>query len=135
MQNVKEIWFKLSNKIRFFIIGCFNAAVSYGFYVLFCYLLNTSKYQLALILSWGFSSIISFAAQKYFVFQSKGCWYKEYAKCCISWSLSYLINAVFLELSVKIFHMNVFIAQLVSTLCVAIFTYILFKRFAFKSSS
>ncbi len=132
---VKNIWFSSSNKIRFFIVGCANAAVSYVFSVLFCLLLVTEKYQFALILSWICSSIISFSAQKYLVFESKGNWFKEYAKCCTTWSLSYLLNALFLEMLVNVLGINVFIAQIFSTLCVAIFTYILFKRFAFKSES
>lgn len=135
MQNVEKIWFNLSNKVRFFIIGCFNAGVSYGFYVLFCLLLGKANYQTALILAWGFSSVISFSAQKYLVFQSKGNWYKEYMKCCLTWVLSYLINALLLELSVKTLNINVFAAEILATLCAAILTYILFKKFAFKISS
>lgn len=130
---VNNIWFNLSNKIRFFIVGCFNTALSYGFYILFCLLLGTERYQIALILSWICSSILSFFAQKYLVFESKGNWFKEYAKCCTTWSLSYLLNALFLEMTVNLLGLNIFIAQILSSLCVAVFTYILFKRFAFKS--
>ncbi|MBP3925312.1 GtrA family protein [bacterium] len=135
MQNVKKIWFNLSNKVRFFIIGGFNAGVSYGFYVLFCLILGNSNYQAALVLSWIFSSIISFTTQKYLVFQSEGNWYKEYLRCCLTWSLSYVLNALFLEISVKVLGMNVFAAQILSTFSVAVFTYVLFKKFAFKVSS
>lgn len=135
MQNVKKIWFNLSNKLRFFIIGCLNATVSYGFYVLFCLILGTSKYQIAVALSWLFSSVISFTSQKYFVFLSRGKWYKEYIKCCLTWSLSYILNAICLEISVKILGMNVFVAQILSNLIAAVLTYVLFKKFAFKASS
>lgn len=135
MQNVTDIWFKLSNKIRFLIIGCINAGVSYGFYTLFCILFGVKAYQLALILSWIFSSIISFSAQKYLVFQSKGNWLKEYSKCCITWTISYVINALLLEITVKTFDLNVYIAQIISTFSVAVITYVLFKNFAFKDLS
>lgn len=135
MQNVKNIWFNLSKKIRFLVIGGINTVVSYGFYILFCLMLGVSKYQIALILAWIFSSFISFTTQKLFVFQSKGNWYKEYTKCCAIWGISYLQNALFLELNIKLLNINVFIAQIISTLCVTIFTYILFKKFAFKPIS
>lgn len=135
MQNVKKIWFKLSNKIRFLIIGGLNATISYGFYTLFCLILGNTKYQTALILAWLFSSVISFSTQKYLVFQSKGKWHKEYTKCCLSWVISYLLNALFLEICIKYLNLNIFIAQIISTLCVAILTYILFKNFAFKDLS
>lgn len=132
--NPFELWFKLPRKIRFLIIGCFNALVSYGFYILFCLLLGTSKYQIALVLAWIFSSVISFTVQKKFVFQSKGNPFKEYAKCCISWSISYFINALFLEITVQFFKLNVFVGQIVSTLTAAVFTYVLFRNFAFKKT-
>lgn len=135
MQNINDIWFNLSDKIRFFIVGCFNAGVSYLFYVLFCLILGTQQYQPALFLSWVFSSFISFNTQKYLVFRSKGNWFAEYIKCCMTWAISYVLNAIFLEISIKAFNLNVFIAQIVSTLAVAIATYILFKNFAFKDLS
>lgn len=135
MQYIKELWFNLSYKMRFLIIGCINTGISYGFYVLFCLILGNSSYQTALILSWIFSSIISFTAQKYFVFKSKGNWFKEYFKCCLVWSLSYFINALCLELCVNILGINIFAAQILSTGCTAVITYILFKKFAFKISS
>ncbi len=135
MQNVKKMWFSLPNKIRFFLVGSLNAAISYVFYIVFCLVLGSTKYQIALILSWLFSSVISFSTQKYFVFQSDGKCLQEYAKCCISWTISYLFNALFLEICIKIFILNIFIAQIISTLLAAIVTYILFKYFAFKDLS
>ncbi len=125
-------WFKLSDKIRFLFVGGFNAGVSYLLYILFCFLLGTGAYQIALALAWLISSAVSFVTQKFLVFQSNGNWLKEYAKCCTTWFFSYLINAGILEFVVKILHLNVYVAQIVATLAAAIFTYILFKKFAFK---
>lgn len=135
LQNVSEKWLKLPRKIRFFIIGCLNAAVSYGFYILFCLILGMTKYQTALVFSWLFSSVISFSVQRNLVFQSCGNPFKEYAKCCVSWSVSYFFNAILLEITNKLLKMNVFVGQIVSTLAVAVCTYILFRNFAFKKVS
>ncbi len=135
MQNVKTLWYQLTDKIRFLIIGAFNAAVSYCFYAVFCLILGAAHYQVALILAWILSSGISFTAQKYLVFKTKGNWLKEYSKCCLTWFLSYVLNALFLEICISFLHINVYIAQIISTFSVALFTYILFKRFAFKSPS
>lgn len=132
MQNIINFWFNLPNKIRFLIIGSVNAVVSFCFYSIFCIILGSSNYQLSLVLSWLISSIFSFTLQKYFVFQSRGNWFREYTKCCITWSLSYLLNVLFLEICVKYLILNIFISQIISTFMVAIFTYILFKNFAFK---
>ena len=80
----------------------------------------------------GISSVVSFTTQKFLVFRSKGDWKKEYLKCCTTWIFSYLINAGLLEFTVKFLHLNVFIAQFVSTFAAAVFTYVLFKKFAFR---
>ncbi len=43
-----------------------------------------------------------------------------------------MINAGLLEMFVKKLHLNVYVAQIIATLIAAVFTYILFKKFAFK---
>ena len=132
MKKIKDFWFNLDDKIRYLIVGSFNAGVCYLMYSIICLLLGDGIYQIALAISWFLSSAISFTMQRTFVFEGKGVWYKEYAKCCVTWFFSYLINAGLLEFTVKYLHMNVFIAQLISNFTAAIFTYILFKTFAFR---
>ena len=129
---MREYWFKLSDKIRFLFVGGFNAGVSYLIYSGFCLILGNEAYQIALALAWGISSIISYTTQKFFVFEGNGNWIKEYLKCCTTWFFSYLINAGLLEVLVKVLHLNVFIAQIVATIAAAVFTYIFFKKFAFR---
>lgn len=129
---MREYWFKLSDKIRFLIIGGFNAGVSYLIYSAFCLILGDSGYQVALALAWAISSVVSYTTQKFLVFQANGNWIKEYLKCCTTWFFSYLINAGLLEFIVKILHLNVFVAQIIATITAAMFTYIFFKKFAFK---
>lgn len=129
---MKESWFKLSDKIRFLLIGGFNAGVSYLIYSAICLILGEGAYQIALALAWAISSVVSFTTQKFLVFRGKGNWAKEYLKCCTTWVFSYLINAGLLELLVKMLHLNVFVAQIIATLAAAVFTYFLFKRFAFR---
>ena len=129
---MKESWFKLSDKIRFLLVGGFNAGVSYLIYSAICLILGESAYQIALALAWVFSSVVSFTTQKFLVFRGRGNWAKEYIKCCTTWVFSYLINAGLLEAFVKILHLNVFVAQIIATLTAAVFTYCLFKKFAFR---
>ena len=95
-------------------------------------MLGDSAYQIALALAWAISSIVSYTTQKFLVFEGKGNWVKEYLKCCTTWFFSYLINAGLLEFIVKILHLNVFVAQIVATIVSAIFTYVFFKKFAFR---
>ena len=132
INHMREYWFKLSDKIRFLFVGGFNAGVSYVIYSAFCIVLGDSAYQIALALAWAISSIVSYTTQKFLVFEGKGNWVKEYLKCCTTWFFSYLINAGLLEFIVKILHLNVFVAQIVATIVSAIFTYVFFKKFAFR---
>ena len=135
MERVKEFWFSLDDKIRYLVVGSFNAGVCYLIYALICLIMGNNIYQIALALAWFLSSAISFTMQRTFVFESKGIWYKEYLKCCVTWFFSYLINAGLLEFTVKYLHLNVYIAQLISNFTAAVFTYILFKTFAFRKRS
>jgi putative flippase GtrA len=130
--NIKELWFKLDDKIRYLFVGGFNFCVCYFIYSFICFIFGAALYQYALAIGWALSSIVAFTTQRTLVFESKGVWYKEYAKCCITWFFSYLINAGLLEFTVKYLHFNVYLAQFVSNASAAIFTYILFKTFAFR---
>ena len=132
MEKIKKFWFSLDDKIRYLIVGSFNAGICYLIYSLICLIMGDRFYQIALALAWLLSSAISFIMQRNFVFEGTGVWYKEYLKCCITWFFSYLINAGLLEFTVKSLHMNVYIAQLISNFTAAVFTYIAFKLFAFR---
>ena len=132
---MKTFWFKISDKIRFLLVGGFNAGVSYLIYSVICLVWGENIYQAARALARGISSVISFTTQKFLVFESSGNWKKEYIKCCTTWFFSYLINAGLLEFTVKVLKLNVFAAQIIATLAAAIFTYVLFKKFAFKNKN
>ena len=133
--NIKELWFKLDDKIRYLFVGGFNFCVCYFIYSLVCFIFGAKLYQFALAIGWALSSIVAFFMQRTLVFEGKGVWYKEYAKCCITWFFSYLINAGLLEFTVKYMHLNVFIAQLISNFMAAVFTYVVFKKYAFRKKS
>ena len=110
-----------------------NAGISYLIYLAACLILGESFYQVSLALAWAISSVISFTTQKYLVFNVKGNVIKQYLKCCTTWFFSYLINAFFLEFFVKHLNFNVYLAQIIATFLAAVFTYVLFKKFAFKA--
>ena len=123
-------WNKLDDKVRFLIIGCVNAAISYVIFVLALWLLGEKYYQLAVFLQWSISSVFSYLNQKFFVFCTKGNYLKEYFKCCTTWLVGYIINVLILELLIH--SLNAYLAQFISIFLVSVITYILFKYFAFK---
>ena len=133
MKNkIKNFWFNLSDKIRFLLVGGFNAGVSYLIFSAICFFVGEEFYQISLASAWIISSIVSFTTQRYFVFNVEGNLFKQYCKCCTTWFFSYLINATLLEIFVQKLVLNVYLAQILATLACAIFTYILFKTFAFR---
>jgi len=127
-----NIWFRLPDFIRFIIIGCLNAAISYIIFAVAVLLLGQGLYQLCVALQWIISSVISYLNQKFFVFCTKGNYVKEYLKCCSTWVISYLLNVIILEIFVRYITKNVYIAQFIALGVVSVSTYLLFKLFAFK---
>ncbi len=127
-----ENWFKIPDKIRFLIIGGVNACISYIIFILAALLIGDKYYQICAALQWIISSFFSFTNQKMFVFRTKGNWIREYLKCCTTWLISYLLNALILEVLVKDCNLNVYIAQILSIFSVSVLTYVLFKYFAFR---
>ena len=128
-------WFKLPDKIRFLLVGGFNACVQYALYALIIYFWGQQLYQTALILSWIISTLSSFTTQKIFVFCTRGNlkdWLREYVKCLGTWVLAYIINAVILELLVNLLKLNPYIAQIIAISCTTVTSYVMMKYFAFK---
>jgi len=132
IKKVYENWCKISDKIRFILVGGYNAGFSYIIFVIALLLIGKEHHQICVALQWLISSVFSFINQKIFVFCTKGNWISEYFKCCATWVVSYVCNAVLLELILRFIIPNVFVAQLISIMFSAIITYILFKHFAFK---
>ena len=133
--RLKNFWFNISDKLRFLLIGGFNAGVSYLIYAFLLYfILGETYYQLALALAWIISSVISFTTQRFFVFPVAGNLVIQYFKCCTTWFFSYLLNAFLLWLFVDRLNINAYIAQVLATGCCAVFNYIMFKFFAFRKN-
>lgn len=127
-----EKWLKIPDFVRFLIIGCLNAGISYIIYAIAVFMLGETHYQLCVALQWILSSFISYLNQKFFVFCTRGKYIEEYVKCCTTWAISYLLNVIILEIFVRFIIQNVYIAQFISLFLVSISTYVLFKFFAFK---
>ena len=132
LKKIYNYWLKLDDKIRFIFIGGVNAAVSYVIFAILILWLGEQHHQLCVTGQWVLSSVPSYLNQKFFVFNTKGNYVKEYLKCCSTWVVSYFFNVIILEVFVRFLIKNVYIAQLFSIVTVSVITYILFKYFAFK---
>lgn len=129
-----EKWYLIPDKIRFLFVGGCNAGFSYIIFTIALHFIGQENYQICVALQWLISSVFSFVNQKLFVFCTKGNWVKEYLKCCTTWVVSYVCNALILELVLKFVTKNIYVGQFFSILCAAVVTYILFKYFAFKNT-
>lgn len=129
-QKIFNLWMRFPQKIRFLLVGGYNTVFSYALYVLFVYMgLNA---QLALFFSFLISSLNSYFTQKFYVFNTKGNYFKEYTKCLITWFGSYLLNAVILACLMKFLNLNPYLAEFVALVLITIYSYIVLKYFAFK---
>ena len=89
-------WCSIPDKLRFLFIGGVNAGISYVIFALALWGLGEAHYQACVILQWTLSSVFSYFNQKFFVFCTRGNYLKEYAKCCSTWAVSYLLNVIIL---------------------------------------
>ena len=127
-----NFWMKFPEKIRFLLVGGANFVTSYVIFLLFLWMLGDSAKQIALVLSFIFSSPISFWTQRVFVFSSDDYLKERYVKCLIAWTFGYFLNAVLLEFFVDGLGIIPEISQFIASVIVAISNYIFLKHFAFK---
>jgi len=144
LNKLYKFWCNQSQILRFFIIGCVNAGISYIIFAAALWIAGVKYYQFAVFVQWTVSSVFSYFNQKFFVFCTVGNYLKEYLKCCTTWGISYVLNVVILEILMKTIFSNdirvftipgVYIAQFISIFLVSVSTYILFKCFAFKNKN
>lgn len=125
-------WFLIDEKVRFLVLAMTNMFIRYVLFVILGALFSVLHYQAVLVLTWALSSVVAFLSYKVLVFRTEGNHLKEYGKSLLIWCLSYFVNALILWLLVEKFLWNVYVAQGVAILFLAVVNYLLFKHFAFK---
>lgn len=125
-------WFNLDEKIRFALIGAVNMGLRYILFILLGLIFTSMHYQLTLALMWFLSSFIAFFMYKKLVFRTRGNHLKEYGKSVVTWGVSYVINALLLELMIRRFSLPVIPAQGIAIVVIVVVNYLMFKHFAFK---
>lgn len=132
--NTKSLiagWFKIPQFIRFIIVGIFNTAIAYLVFCTLVFIFGEELRQICLAVQWALTSFITFLTQRTFVFRSKGKILKEYLKCCATWVIGYLINAILLELIMKL-PINVYLAQIIALGLTSICNFVLLKYWALR---
>lgn len=132
---MKEQWFRLDEKIRFFILASLNMGIRYFIFVMIGLLTGMTHYQFVLLCSWSLSVFIAFYSYKYLVFSSKGHHFFEFMKSIVIWITSYFLNVFLLMFLVEQIKWNVYIAQGTIICFIFLINYFLFKHFAFSQKS
>ena len=146
-KKIEKIWFQLNQKIRFLLVGGFNTALSFLIYYGFLYI-TAGKEQLSLFLMNLININISIATMRYYVFQSHGNFYKEYAKAFSSYIVLYFVNIGLLAFFVRVINvqqslpsdsflqeipnLNKAIAQLCCICIITVITFFVHKYFSFR---
>ena len=129
--KIETLWFKISQPIRFLLVGGFNTILAYILFGLFYYILKI-HYNISLILQYFLGVNISIFTMRYFVFQHTTHFYKEYFKAWNTYIILLLLNILWLSLTDIILPQYILLSQLLYIITTTILTYICHKYYSFK---
>ncbi|MBR4950199.1 MAG: GtrA family protein [Clostridia bacterium] len=139
MYKIIELYKKYKEIINYLVMGVLTTLVSIVSYFILSSIYdieNTIWFTIANLLSWIFAVIFAYVTNKKFVFESKTSDKKETAKEFILFVSSristFLIELLFMFLTVKVFLMNDKIAKVIAQVIVIVLNYLLSKIFVFK---
>lgn len=133
--HLKEVFFNLSEKKRFVIIGIYNTAFSITLYAILFFLFNNYTSYLTLLVITHFISVAnSFYFMKHFVYQSKNeNIFIEFIKCNLMYLVILIFNAFFTYLFVEKLLLHPIISFTLAVALLTIINYYGQKKFTFKS--
>jgi putative flippase GtrA len=132
------------------LVGGFNTATSFLIYYAFLYV-TSGREQISLLLMNLVNINISIMTMRYYVFQSHGCFWKEYSKAFSSYIVLYFVNMGLLALFVRLVHLsealpkdsflqeipnlNKAVAQLCCICIITFITFFVHKYFSFRKEN
>ncbi len=142
MYKIIELYKKYKEIISYLIMGGLTTLVSIVSYFILSWIYdvqNTLWFTIANLLSWILAVIFAYVTNKKFVFESettdKKSTAKEFILFVSSRITTFLIELVFMFLTVKVFLMNDKIAKIIAQVIVIVLNYILSKIFVFKKKN
>lgn len=123
----------LAEKIRFLVVGGFNTFVGFGAFALIQFVSNGSLHELAVLgLAHLVASTIAFVLHRRVVFRVSGKMLIDYVRFQSVYVVPLAINAAVLPLLVRVYGLNVYLAQLLITIVAVLITYVGHKYFSFR---
>ena len=123
-------------RMRFLTAGGINTGFSYALSCLLYYTFHEYAHITIIVSASSLLSILfSFLTYRWFVFQSKGNFFKELLRCYIvyAWTLAILVCGMWIL--VDFFNILFWLAQLLLLVFIVIFSYFGHSRFTFASKS
>lgn len=121
-----------SKHSRYLLVGIWNALFSLSFYFFLLWFLNKNNYQIALFISYVFSTVQAHFTQRNLVWRSKAPYLPEMSKFAVGVVGQYFANAIILFVAVEIGKITPFLAQPAVALIVALGSYFYNQKHVFK---
>jgi putative flippase GtrA len=122
-------------KFRYLIAAAWNTAFGYFLGVGLYLVLSEFMHVILISCLANFVAIsMSFATYKFFVFRSREKWWTEYLRCFLVYGGSAIIGTFVLWLMVSIFAINIWVAQALTMILLAAFSFFSHKNYTFKVS-
>ncbi len=128
-----HFWMRFPQKLRFLLVGGYNTLFSYVLFAVFVNFSGNETAQISLLAAYVISSVNNYLTQKFYVFNTRGHYWREYIKCCTVWMASYGVNAILLYLFMHFLGLNPYAGQFIAVIGVIVFNYVFLKHFAFNS--
>lgn len=135
IDKIFAIWFSLNQKLRYLLVGGFNTVFGYAIFCLFQFLFDAKlHYLIILVLVYFISVSNSFINFRFFVFRSRGHFWREYLKVNFVYLWHLIFNIILLYILKDRMHINIFVAQFICAIILVVIVYFAHKHFSFKAS-
>lgn len=135
IDKIFAIWFSLNQKLRYLLVGGFNTVFAYSIFCLSQFLFGAKlHYLIILVLVYFVSVSNSFINFRFFVFRSRGHFWREYLKVNFVYLWHLIFNIILLYILKDRMHINIFVAQFICAIILVVIVYFAHKHFSFKAS-
>jgi putative flippase GtrA len=129
-----NIFFRLSQEIRFILVGGWNTLFSLALFIfLYTYLQDYLHYMIIAVICHILSVIQSFVTLKYFVFRTKGNLLQEYIRINITYLGVLVCSLLLLYVFCDIYNLDPRLATFINAIIIASLSYLLHKFFTFRT--
>lgn len=120
-----------TNSKKYLLVGLWNALFGFTIFSLLTEFLFLERHQINLLLTFAISTPQAHFSQRKIVWKSNANYWMELSKYTISSLSLYTLNAILLEVFVKVFELPVDISQLLSLTVILVLTYLSHAKYVF----